>query len=93
LLLELELELLLWFDPALDCADDTRFSRLIARRFCTARACHHSIDFPSIVRSTGREVRSLREIGATVVFPSSDRDDMGSKAAPTAMPRAPSVAA
>jgi hypothetical protein len=29
-----------------------RWSRLIVRRFCAARARHHSIGLPSIVRST-----------------------------------------
>jgi hypothetical protein len=64
LLLWFELELL-WLEPALARADDARFRRLIVRRFCTARARHHSIGFPSIVCSTGTEVRAaLREMGA-----------------------------
>ena len=46
MLLWFELELLLWFEA-------TPFRRLIVRRFATARARHHSIGFPSILRSTG----------------------------------------
>jgi hypothetical protein len=108
LLLELELELLLWFEPVLELAEDTRLRRfivrrlclivsrfwLIVRRFCTARARHHSIGFPSIFRSTGTAVRGApREMGATLARPSSDRDAIGSRAAPAAMPRAPSAPA
>jgi hypothetical protein len=108
LLLELELELLLWFEPALELAADTRLRRLIVRRlclivirlwlmvrrFCTARARHHSIGFPSIFRSTGTAVRgALREIGGTLALPPSDRDDTGSRAAPAARPRALSAPA
>jgi hypothetical protein len=100
LLLWLELELLFWFE--LDLFDEARFSRLIVRlfrlivrRFPTARARHHSIDFPSIFRSTtGTELRAaLREMGTTVAWSSSDRADTGPSAAPTAMPRAPSAPA
>jgi hypothetical protein len=93
LLLWFELELLLWFEPAFACADDARFRRLTARRCSMARACHHSIRFPSILRSMGVDAFALRETGATVPWPASDRDDRGSNAAPTAMPRAPSAPA
>jgi hypothetical protein len=90
--LELELELLFWVE---------RFRRLIvrrfwliARRFATARARHHSIGFPSIFRSTGAAARAaVSEIGATVALPPSDRGDGESRAAPIAMPRAPSAPA
>jgi hypothetical protein len=108
LLLEFELELPLWFKLELllwlerDGFDEARFRplivrwfRLIVRRFATARARHHSIDFPSIFRSTtGTELRAaLREMGTTVAWSSSDRADTGPSAAPTAMPRAPSAPA
>ena len=107
LLLWLEPELLLWLER--DGFDEARFKplivrwlrlivrrfRLIVRRFATARARHHSIDFPSIFRSTtGTELRAaLREMGTTVAWSSSDRADTGPSAAPTAMPRAPSAPA
>jgi hypothetical protein len=109
LLLWLELELPLWFELellfrfelAVERLAEARFSRLIvrwflliARRFWTARARHHSIDFPSIFRSTGTGARAaLSETGATVARPSSDRDGRESRAPPRAMPMAPSAPA
>jgi hypothetical protein len=101
LLLWFELELLLWFELVFDPLAAARLRRLIVRwfrlivrRFCTARARHQSIDFPSIFRSMGTEARAgAREIGATRAWRSSDRDGRGSRAAPTAMPRAPSAPA
>jgi hypothetical protein len=66
--LELELELLLWFELELELWFELELElwfdlararprslldwRLITRRFETARARHHSIDFPSILRWT-----------------------------------------
>ena len=98
--LELELELLLWFelefllwrDLASAWRAKTRFWLLIVRRFATARARHHSIGFPSIFRSTVTRA-GLSEIGATVPRSSFDRAEMGSRAAPTAIPMAPSAPA
>jgi hypothetical protein len=87
LLLWFELELLLWFELLL-------LRRLIVRRFSTARARHHSIVFPSICRSAGTGLdAALSETGATATRPSSDRDVRGSRAAPTARPKAPSAPA
>ena len=77
----LELVLLLWFEPPLRCAAATRFSRLIVFRFCTARARHHSIGLPSIIRSRGsaarpagrwRDAAGASVIGATLASPSFD---------------------
>jgi hypothetical protein len=93
-LVELDRGLLRRLEVAFRRSAEEALSRLIVRRFCTARARHHSIDFPSILCSTATGARAdLSEIGATLVFPSSDRDGRGSQAAPTAMPRAPSAPA
>jgi hypothetical protein len=71
-----------------------RWFLLIVRRFCTARARHHSIGLPSIFGLAGVEARAaLSVIGSTVVRPASVRDDKGSTAAPMAMPSAPSAPA
>jgi hypothetical protein len=101
LLLWLELELLFWLERLVGRLEEVRLRRLIVprfrlivRRFATARARHHSIGFPSIFRSTGTAARAaVSEIGVTVALPPSDRDDGESRAAPIAMPRAPSAPA
>jgi hypothetical protein len=93
--LELEFELELLLRLGLPCEpDEARFMRLIVRLFSTARARHHSIGFPSILRSTGTDVRAARsEIGATVAWSSFERAAKGSRAAPTAIPMAPNTPA
>jgi hypothetical protein len=101
LLLWLELELLFWLERLVGWLEEVRFRRLIVprfrlivRRFATARARHHSIGLPSIFRSTGTAARAdASEIGATVALPPSDGDDGESRAAPIAIPRAPSAPA
>jgi hypothetical protein len=76
------------------CRSTGSLRRLIVRRFSTARARHHSIVFPSICRSAGTGLdAALSETGATATRPSSDRDVRGSRAAPTARPKAPSAPA
>jgi hypothetical protein len=113
LLLELELWLLLEFELWLELVFELVFEdvcemRLIVRRFETARARHHPIGLPSIVRSvrtvtvttrvagSGRVSRAAvagsRTIGASVLG-SCDRADSGPTAEPTARPRAPNAPA
>jgi hypothetical protein len=99
--LEFELVLLLWLELALDRPRSFLDWRLMVRRFETARARHHSIDFPSILTFTGAAalegafaVRAAwSSMGAAVAGSPSDRDDSGSRADPTASPSAPNAPA
>jgi hypothetical protein len=95
--------LLLWLELWFELEFDWARSRLIVRRFWTARARHHSIDFPSIFTRTGAAARAppagfavraaLSSMGAAIAGSSSDRDDSGSRADPTASPSAPNAPA
>jgi hypothetical protein len=95
--LELELVLELWFELVFERPGWAR-RRLIVRRFRTARARHHSIGLPSILRSTTTRGAvaffagaraAWSSIGAAAACLVSDRAESGSSAEPTARPRAP----
>jgi hypothetical protein len=111
--LEFELELLLWlelwFELELELVLELWFElelllwlvrRLTVRRFCTARARHHSIGLPSILRSTrtvtarfAGEAAGFRYTGAGLACSFWDRAVSGPTAEPMPKPTAPSAAA
>jgi hypothetical protein len=95
--LELELVLELWLELVFERPGWAR-RRLIVRRLRTARARHHSIGLPSILRSTTTRGAAAffagtraawSWMGAAVACSASDRAESGSSAEPTAKPRAP----
>jgi hypothetical protein len=97
LLLRFELVLELWFELVFERPGWAR-RRLIVRRLRTARARHHSIGLPSILRSTTTRGAAAcfagaraawSWMGAAVACSASDRAESGSSAEPTARPRAP----